>query len=214
MTIYTITIAVSVLLFIAIGSYAGRRVRDIDDYFVAGRRAPSLLIVGTLVASVFSTSIFLGEAGFTYDGQLGPYLLLPVSDETPYAGSYYLVRPVGGQWRKTPITRTAHPFNASYLDRLPDGRYRAVLVSGGAHADSSQENMDQYGWGDSVEVWTSGPDGEDWRRSEDLTPVTGRRYQNVQFVSADLKAPVDGLLLFYGWDSADEPGTGYLWDAR
>ena len=36
-----------------------------------------MLIVGTLVASVFSTSIFLGEAGFTYDGQLGPYILLP-----------------------------------------------------------------------------------------------------------------------------------------
>lgn len=48
-----------------------------DDYFVAGRQAPTLLIVGTLVASVFSTSIFLGEAGFTYDGQLGPYILMP-----------------------------------------------------------------------------------------------------------------------------------------
>jgi sodium/pantothenate symporter len=84
MTIYTATIAVSVLLFIAIGSYAGRKVRDIDDYFVAGRRAPTLLIVGTLVASVFSTSIFLGEAGFTYDGQLGPYLLLPGIAVTGY----------------------------------------------------------------------------------------------------------------------------------
>ena len=36
-----------------------------------------MLIVGTLVASVFSTSIFLGEAGFTYDGWMGPYILLP-----------------------------------------------------------------------------------------------------------------------------------------
>ncbi|MEL7450091.1 MAG: sodium:solute symporter family protein [Pseudomonadota bacterium] len=84
MTIYTVTIAVSVLVFIAIGSYSGRRVKDIDDYFVAGRRAPTLLIVGTLVASVFSTSIFLGEAGFTYDGQLGPYLLLPGIAVTGY----------------------------------------------------------------------------------------------------------------------------------
>jgi sodium/pantothenate symporter len=84
MSIYTATIAVSVLLFIAIGSYAGRKVRNIDDYFVAGRRAPTLLIVGTLVASVFSTSIFLGEAGFTYDGQLGPYLLLPGIAVTGY----------------------------------------------------------------------------------------------------------------------------------
>ena len=65
------------LLFVFIGSYSGRRVKQLDDYFVAGRQAPTLLIVGTLVASVFSTSIFLGEAGFTYDGQMGPYILFP-----------------------------------------------------------------------------------------------------------------------------------------
>ncbi len=65
------------LLFVFIGSYSGRRVKQLDDYFVAGRKAPTLLIVGTLVASVFSTSIFLGEAGFTYDGQMGPYILFP-----------------------------------------------------------------------------------------------------------------------------------------
>jgi Na+/proline symporter len=75
--IYTITIAVSVIIFVGVGGFAGRRVKKLDDYFVAGRRAPTLLIVGTLVASVFSTSIFLGEAGFTYDGQLGPYILMP-----------------------------------------------------------------------------------------------------------------------------------------
>ena len=77
MDIYTLGIAVSVVVFIAVGIYAGRSVKQLDDYFVAGRRAPTLLIVGTLVASVFSTSLFLGEAGFTYDGQLGPYILMP-----------------------------------------------------------------------------------------------------------------------------------------
>ena len=68
MTVYTVTIAVSVLVFIAIGSYSGRKVKDIDDYFVAGRRAPTLLIVGTLVASVFSTSIFLGDIQQCFSG--------------------------------------------------------------------------------------------------------------------------------------------------
>lgn len=77
MDIYNLTILVSVLIFVAIGGYSGRKVKQLDDYFVAGRRAPTLLIVGTLVASVFSTSIFMGEAAFTYDGQMGPYLLFP-----------------------------------------------------------------------------------------------------------------------------------------
>ncbi len=77
MDIYTLTLALSVLLFVVVGTWSGRGIKNLDDYYVAGRRAPTLLIVGSLVASVFSTSIFLGEAGFTYDGQMGPYLLFP-----------------------------------------------------------------------------------------------------------------------------------------
>ncbi|MEM8941915.1 MAG: sodium:solute symporter family protein [Pseudomonadota bacterium] len=84
MSLFAATIAVSVVLFIVIGTYSGRRIRSIDDYFVAGRRAPTLFITGTLVASVFSTTIFLGEAGFTYAGQLGAYLLLPGVAVTGY----------------------------------------------------------------------------------------------------------------------------------
>jgi len=77
MDIYTTAIAVSILVYIVIGSYAGRGVRNLDDYYVAGRRAPTLLIVGTLVASVMSSTMFLGEAGFAYDTQAGPYVLFP-----------------------------------------------------------------------------------------------------------------------------------------
>jgi Na+/proline symporter len=75
--IYTSAIIISLIVYIAVGNYAGRGVKKLDDYFVAGRRAPTLLIVGTLVASVLSTNIFLGETGFVYEGQAGPYLLWP-----------------------------------------------------------------------------------------------------------------------------------------
>ena len=68
MDIYSGAILVSLIIYIAVGNYAGRRVKKLDDYFVAGRRAPTLLIVGTLVASVLSTNIFLGETGFVYEG--------------------------------------------------------------------------------------------------------------------------------------------------
>lgn len=77
MDIFTATIVVSIVIFIGIGNYAGRGVKKLDDYYVAGRRAPTLLIVGTLVASVMSSTVFMGEAGFTYDGQMGPYVMLP-----------------------------------------------------------------------------------------------------------------------------------------
>ncbi len=79
-----ITLGVSILIYIVVGSYAGRSIKKLDDYFVAGRRAPTLLILGTLVASVMSTSIFMGEAAFTYDSQFGAYLLFPGIAVTGY----------------------------------------------------------------------------------------------------------------------------------
>lgn len=84
MTIFTVTTALFVMAFVVIGNIAGRKVKNIDDYFVAGRRAPTFLIVGTLVASLMSTTVFMGEAGFTYAGQVGPYLLLPALTVTGY----------------------------------------------------------------------------------------------------------------------------------
>ena len=65
---YTIGIVGSVLVYLLIGTYMGRRVKGIDDYYVAGRSAPTFLIVGTLVASFLSTAAFLGETGFSYQG--------------------------------------------------------------------------------------------------------------------------------------------------
>lgn len=84
MDIYTSAIVASLIVYIAVGNYAGRRVKKLDDYFVAGRRAPTLLIVGTLVASLISTNAFLGETGFVYVGQAGPYLLWPAIAATFY----------------------------------------------------------------------------------------------------------------------------------
>ena len=84
MDIYTTTIAISILVYIAIGNYAGRGIKNLDDYYVAGRRAPTFLIVGTLVASVMSSTMFLGEAGFAYETQAGPYVLFPQAAATGY----------------------------------------------------------------------------------------------------------------------------------
>jgi Na+/proline symporter len=68
MDAYTLAIVISVLVYVAIGNYAGRKVKHLDDYFVAGRQAPTFLILGTLVASVVGTNSFLGDVGMTYDG--------------------------------------------------------------------------------------------------------------------------------------------------
>ena len=78
MNAYAIGMLISILIYLAVGSYAGRKVKHLDDYFVAGRSAPTLLIVGSLVASFLSTNAFLGETGFSYQGH-GPLLLIMTS---------------------------------------------------------------------------------------------------------------------------------------
>lgn len=64
----------SFILYLLIGIFVSRKVKTKSDYYVAGRSAPTLLIVGTLVASFLSTVSFMGELGFSYDGY--PVLML------------------------------------------------------------------------------------------------------------------------------------------
>lgn len=72
--IYTTAILFSLVGYFLIGHLAGRRVKHLDDYLVAGRNAPTFFILGTLVASYLSTSAFLGETGFAYQGY--PFVML------------------------------------------------------------------------------------------------------------------------------------------
>ena len=69
---------ISICVYLGVGWYAGRKVKHLDDYYVAGRNAPTLLIVGTLVASFLSTNAFMGEVSMAYRGH-GPLLLMMTS---------------------------------------------------------------------------------------------------------------------------------------
>ena len=77
MTPYALGIITSIVIYLLIGNYAGRRVKGLDDYYVAGRDSSTFLIAGTLVASYLSTAAFLGETGFTYQGH-GAILMILV----------------------------------------------------------------------------------------------------------------------------------------
>ena len=113
MDTFTATIIVSIVVYIAIGGYAGRGIRKLDDYYVAGRRAPTILIVGTLVASLMSSTMFLGEAGFTYDGQMGPFLQFPQASTIGYIYGAVLF----GRY----LRRSRTPTVADYFGRCHTG---------------------------------------------------------------------------------------------
>jgi Na+/proline symporter len=86
MNVYTLGLLISLAAYFAVGSYAGRKVKHLEDYFVAGRQAPTLLIVGTLVASLMSTNAFMGETGQGYAGYPNVILMLTAFNCIGYTG--------------------------------------------------------------------------------------------------------------------------------
>jgi sodium/pantothenate symporter len=108
---YTIGIMVSILVYFVIGNYAGRKVKHLDDFFVAGRQAPTLLIVGTLVASLLSTNAFMGEAGMAYQGYAMLLLLLTGINCSGYvAGALFF----GGYLRRSEALTVAEFFGKRF----------------------------------------------------------------------------------------------------
>lgn len=68
MNIFLLFLTMSMLVYLFVGWYVGRKIKNLDDYYVAGRNSPTLLIIGTLVASFMSTNAFIGELGMSYSG--------------------------------------------------------------------------------------------------------------------------------------------------
>ena len=68
MNIYFWGMAISMVCYIAIGYFVSKKVKDADDYYVAGRRAPVLLLTGSLIASYVGTGLYTGDAAISYEG--------------------------------------------------------------------------------------------------------------------------------------------------
>ncbi len=93
MNIYAAGLLISIVVYLVVGNYAGRKVKKLEDYFVAGRQAPTLLIVGTLVASLMSTNAFMGETGISYSGNPSIIIILTAVNCIGYvAGGLYFGR--------------------------------------------------------------------------------------------------------------------------
>ena len=73
MNIFFIGVVVSILVYIVVGIWAGRSVKDVNDYYVSGRNAPTILIAGTLFASMLSVNGFMGDQGWCYSGNITTY---------------------------------------------------------------------------------------------------------------------------------------------
>ena len=84
MNIYLIGVIISLIVYLFVGLYAGNKVKNVNDYYVAGRKAPTILIVGSLIASFLSTGAFLGDTGEVYAGFFIPIVIVGVMQATGY----------------------------------------------------------------------------------------------------------------------------------
>ena len=75
-SIYFIGVIVSIAVYMVVGLFAGRSVKNASDYYVSGRNAPTLLIAGTLFASMLSVGGFTGDQGFCYSGNITTLVLI------------------------------------------------------------------------------------------------------------------------------------------
>lgn len=119
MSIYFWGLIASLIIYFLVGNYAGRKVKNLDDYYVAGRRSPTLLIVGTLVASFLSTNAFLAETGFAYDGYAFLMLVLVGVNTSGYViGAVFFGRFVRRSKARTIPEYFAKRFDSPALQKI------------------------------------------------------------------------------------------------
>ena len=76
MNAFLIGMLISMVAYIVIGLVISRGVKTANDFFVAGRHAPTFLIVGSLVASYCGTGLYFGDAGESFAGIYAPLVTL------------------------------------------------------------------------------------------------------------------------------------------
>ena len=76
MNLFMVGIVISLIAYFVIGNVISLKVKTLDDYYVADRKAPTILITGSLVASMTSCGFFIGDCGEAYMGFFAPIFII------------------------------------------------------------------------------------------------------------------------------------------
>lgn len=124
MTIYFAGVLVSFALYLFLGFYAGKKVKDTTDYYVAGRNAPTILIAGTLFASMLSTNAFMGDTGWCYTGNITSIILL-----NALCGSGYVIGVLWfGRYLRRSECKTMPEYFGKRFNDMKNRRLAAVIL--------------------------------------------------------------------------------------
>lgn len=75
MNVYLIGMLITMLAYIVAGTLISKKVRSANDFYVAGRNSPTMLITGSLVASFIGVGLFMGDVGEAYSGFFAPIMV-------------------------------------------------------------------------------------------------------------------------------------------
>lgn len=124
MTIYLAGVIGSLALYLFLGFYSGKKVKNTTDYYVAGRNAPTLLIAGTLFASMLSTNAFMGDTGWCYTGNITSIVLL-----NALCGSGYVIGALWfGRYLRRSECKTMPEFFGSRFNNMKNRRLSAIIL--------------------------------------------------------------------------------------
>lgn len=74
MNLFVVVSVGFLIVYLIVGLYVARHVKGVNDFYVMGRNAPALLIVGTVIATNISSVTLIGFAGSAYEFGPIPYV--------------------------------------------------------------------------------------------------------------------------------------------
>ncbi len=116
MNFFIIGVLTSILIYLLIGLYIGRKIKNIEDYYVSGRNATTLFITGTIFASMLSCNGFMGDTAYAYDGNITTLILI-----NTICGSGYII---GGLFFGRYIRRSKVNTMPSYFSK----RFNSIRI--------------------------------------------------------------------------------------
>ena len=90
---YLIGMCAALAVFMAVSAVVSRKVRSAEDFYVAGRQAPVVLIAGSIIASYIGVGLFMGDVAESYAGIFGPLIIPAIMQTAGYIiGSVFFGR--------------------------------------------------------------------------------------------------------------------------
>lgn len=92
MNIYFTGMCIAMLFFLGISFLISKKVKNAEDFYVAGRKAPLILIAGSMIASYTSTGLFMGDAAEAYEGAFSAIIVANLQSAGYILGSVFFGR--------------------------------------------------------------------------------------------------------------------------